>query len=254
MSALGLARRAAGRAWSLADRACTALDFRERDGQLRRRPAYDERVVLRELTWLPRDGPLVVYDVGAGRGVFAAAAALLPNVKQVYAFEPLPDSARRLDERTQGLPVTCYRLALGDEAGSASLHTGLEPETSSLLPVVSETTEAFPGATQVGSVTVAVATLDDVVERDNLRAADVIKIDVQGYEDRVVRGAERTIRRARFCVLELSFEPLYEGALLFDDVYELMRGLGFRLVGFGGRLRRPDGAVLQTDGFFQQVR
>jgi hypothetical protein len=98
---------------------------------------------------------------------------------------------------------------------------------------------------------VRVVRLDDFVRDNDLPLPHVVKIDVQGYEDRVLCGGRDTIGQSEFCILEISLAPLYENSPLFDDIYNQMRGMGFRLIGIGGSLRGISGGYLQLDGIFQ---
>ncbi len=78
-----------------------------------------------------------------------------------------------------------------------------------------------------------------------------MKIDVQGYEDRVLRGGEQTVKRAQVLLVETSFQQLYEGQALFEDILALLRGWGFRYAGALDQLLNPrTGEALQQDSIF----
>jgi hypothetical protein len=95
------------------------------------------------------------------------------------------------------------------------------------------------------------ARLDTVMEDVDLAPDVLIKIDVEGIEDRVLRGGERTMRRASVAIIETSFEALHEGQALFRDVYDLMLQYGFRYAGNLDQLLSPaDRRVLQADAVF----
>jgi hypothetical protein len=79
----------------------------------------------------------------------------------------------------------------------------------------------------------------------------LVKIDVQGYEDYVLRGGEQTIRRARLIIIETSFQAQYEAQPLFDDVYRTLTGWGFAYVGAIDQLMNPsNGSIVQQDSLF----
>ncbi|MFN8465859.1 MAG: FkbM family methyltransferase [Caldilineaceae bacterium] len=59
----------------------------------------------------------------------------------------------------------------------------------------------------------------------NLEVPYMVKIDVQGFEDKVLLGGELTIRHASMLIIETSFQVLYEGQALFGDV-DFAKGLG----------------------------
>ena len=97
--------------------------------------------------------------------------------------------------------------------------------------------------------------LDDLPEITNI---DLLKIDVQGAELDVFRGAERLLKGAVVVYTEVEFLPMYKGQPLFADVDAHLRGLGFRLHGFAdGLLGRAFKPVVPTkDGInarFNQV-
>jgi FkbM family methyltransferase len=197
---------------------------------------------------------IVAYDIGAACGITTTMFAKLLNVIIVHAFEPIPSAFRELTTRVQRYShVFCHNVGLGDTNVSADIWVieGCR-DSSSLLKMRELHKVERPGISYADHPErVTVARLDDYVREKNLPLPDVVKIDVQGYEDRVLRGGENTIRHARFCIVEISFEPLYEGSPIFDDIYRQMRGLGFRLVGLGGELYGKSGRQLQVDGIFE---
>lgn len=139
----------------------------------------------------------VVVDVGANVGQFSAAVKAFWPSASIRAFEPDPevhavlaDNARRLGG------VTTRAVALGVGASSLPLHRHHLSTMSTLRPGLVETYDA--GRT----VMVPVARLDD--ETADLDAVDLLKVDVEGYEVEVLRGARDLLRRARFLLVEVS--------------------------------------------------
>ena len=98
-----------------------------------------------------------------------------------------------------------------------------------------------------------VRTLDDLLlEVDWTEAIDLLKVDVQGAELLVLRGAERTLPRVRMVFVEVSFRPLYEGAAVFEEVYALLRENGLRMLSMEEGFRGTDGELLQADALFSR--
>jgi hypothetical protein len=95
------------------------------------------------------------------------------------------------------------------------------------------------------------------VASDFLAGEDVefIKIDVQGFESEVLKGAQHTLARAAGVHVELSFVPLYEGQSLFQDLWHHLSSLGFEPWAFFPAFTdNTTGRMLQIDGvFFRQV-
>jgi FkbM family methyltransferase len=193
----------------------------------------EERLYYMEFFPALQGSRLVVYDIGAAHGSFSRCLAKLAGVDEVHAFEPLADGFAELRQNTAQFPaVRCHNVALGDVETEADMVVWAHArDASSLLGVQTGASNGLtPAPIATTRQSVRVVKLDDYVAASGLPMPDVVKIDVQGYEDRVLRGGARTIGSARFCIVEVSFLPSYEHAALFEDVHALMRAMGFCLV------------------------
>jgi FkbM family methyltransferase len=202
--------------------------------------------------WLVNLRPGTVLDIGANVGRFAITARKLFPGAHIYSFEPLADCLLQANRVMGGDRLfTGLNIALGAERCEATFHRNGASPSSSFLHVTGTHIAAFPGTGETTEMTVAVVTLDDVAERLTFELPMFVKIDVQGFEDRVLRGGERTIRQASVVLVETSFETLYEGQALFDDIHQRLRSWGFE---FRGNLDQAyaavDGRVLQADSLF----
>jgi hypothetical protein len=109
---------------------------------------------------------------------------------------------------------------------------------------------AAPSVTIVAQKPVRVLPLDDV---DIPRGVPtLLKLDVQGYEDRVLRGASRTLDQVQLVECELSIVPLYADQLTLRPMLELLSGAGFELVDLEPGQRDMDGATLYIDALFRR--
>ena len=204
------------------------------------------------LRWLASFDFRTVIDVGANTGQFAGEARRFAPDAMIYSFEPLPDCYAALVQRFQGdSKFRAFNTALGEAPGQAVFHRSSYSPSSSLLRMASLHSEAFPETAGSMDVTVPVDTLDNLRPSLELRPPVLLKIDVQGFEDRVLRGATGLLASVDVAILELSIEPLYEGQMLFDGVYRIMADRGFVYRGNSEQTRHPaDGRVLQVDGVF----
>jgi hypothetical protein len=79
----------------------------------------------------------------------------------------------------------------------------------------------------------------------------LIKIDVQGFEDKVIAGGADTIKKAKVIIIEVTFKELYTDQPLFHDIYEMLSKLGFTYHGNFDQLPSPvTGEILQADAIF----
>lgn len=202
--------------------------------------------------WIRDMGVNTVIDVGAHEGQSALHFhELLPNAR-IYSFEPLQDCFTRLNANLRDVPgFRSFNLALGDEKGTMSMHRSEYSVSSSLLKMANLHKEAFPHSSGEALETVHVDTLDGMARELDLEDNILLKIDVQGYEAKVIMGGRNTLSRVKVIVVETSFRELYEGQPLFREVYELLCEAGFVYSGSWEELRSPlDGAPLQQDSIF----
>jgi len=209
-------------------------------------PAIEHSGVLRSLAV---DG---VLDVGANRGQFALACRrCLPEVP-IVAFEPIPDEARvflKVHGRPKGIEL--IETALGDSNGEAVLHLSRSADSSSLLPIGKEQVKLFPDTAEAGTLTVRVQRLDDLAGHWTGRTRQLLKLDVQGFELSVLKGAKLTLASCVHVYVECSEVALYEGQALRADVQAFLEEQGFRLAGrFNPSL--AEGCLVQADYLFSR--
>ncbi len=81
-----------------------------------------------------------------------------------------------------------------------------------------------------------------------------MKIDTQGYESKVLKGAEKSLLQIDTVQLEMSLVPLYDGELLFNEMCMLMSEKGYTLVAIDQEyIDRNSGQLLQVNGIFHRL-
>ncbi len=132
-----------------------------------------------------------VFDIGANKGDFALfAASRVGSTGCVVAFEPHPDNVGWLRKSValNGFQtVTIKETALADTAGEAPLHIGPKSGHHALEPLSRDR----------GTITVTVDTLDRVWHELRQPTIDIVKIDVEGAEDRVIAGGRAMLAECR---------------------------------------------------------
>jgi FkbM family methyltransferase len=134
----------------------------------------------------------VAYDVGANRGfLFAQIASLVGPTGRAVGFEPNPALLTALRRTAASTPwMTLEEVGLSDTAGVADLHIGASHEKSSLGDWLRD-----HDGEHTRRVPVTLRRIDDLVAQ-GLPRPDVVKVDVEGNELRVFRGAREVLDRA----------------------------------------------------------
>jgi FkbM family methyltransferase len=202
--------------------------------------------------WLTNAGINTILDVGANIGQSTVTFAKVFPDARIYAFEPIPDCYEKLKMKfADNKNISTINIALGAEPGELNLELNDYSPSSSFLKMHRRHTEAFPNTIVNRTVKLPLDTLDNVASNFCLQEPILAKIDVQGFEDKVIAGGQETIMKCHFVILETSFDTLYEGQPLFHDIYNLIVNMGFKYAGSIGTLVDPKTlGCLQSDSLF----
>lgn len=172
-----------------------------------------------------------VLDIGAHEGQFALETEKNLPSAVIYSFEPLSDVYTRLvgQDHSGVRKFKAFNIALGDFNGKAKINRNKFSPSSSLLDMSEKHREAFPFTADTLKEAIEVRRLDDFVKEKGLTLHPeiLIKVDVQGFEDRVISGGIETFKKAKAVITEVSYIELYEGQPSFDALYKIFEELGF---------------------------
>lgn len=144
---------------------------------------FEYPALRRAMEFLPSNRRRVAVDVGAHIGLWSHW--LVKRFAFVHAFEPLDDHAELFLENVKGRNFNLHRVALGEKYGAVSIKR--YPENTGQAHVDVD-----------GSGDVVMLSLDSYTA---LGDVDLVKVDVEGYELDVLKGAEKTLRECRPIVI-----------------------------------------------------
>jgi FkbM family methyltransferase len=202
--------------------------------------------------WLATFNIKTVLDIGANVGQFAKEAREAFPSAHIYSFEPLKSCYDKLNSSFAGdAKFQSFNCGLGDTKTSMTIHRSEYAPSSSLLPMADRHKELFPHTKNQTDETVSIDRLDDAAQKLNLEPELLIKVDVQGYEDKVISGGLNTFKKAKVLLMEASFSELYEGQPLFHDIYSKLKSLGFSYHGsIHQKKDKKTGEILFEDSVF----
>jgi len=202
------------------------------------------------------EGIDLVVDVGAHHGDYVAELRDSGYTGRVISFEPLPLSFEILQRRAiKDGNWLCVQSALGAEVSKREMFISRRITSSSLLPMEKSHLDAAPDSAVVTTEIVDVKPLEfflgDIIQP---RERIFLKVDVQGYEMHVLRGAHQLMSQIKAMEIELSFVPMYKGAPSFHDVLEYLERQNYVLLSLKNVLNDPNsGRLLQVDGLFRKT-
>jgi FkbM family methyltransferase len=174
--------------------------------------------------------PLRLVDVGARWGAPTVWDSI-SSKSEMLCFEPDPKEAARL---TALAPpnIRYIPVALGIADGEMDIHVTRQPACSSAFAPIAKLYENYPDLADTAPERierVRCRTLDGILSELGIEFVDCIKIDTQGSELNILKGATKALASCALLNIEVIFNPLYEGQPLFCDIDRFMREQGFTL-------------------------
>jgi FkbM family methyltransferase len=189
-----------------------------------------------------------VFDAGANRGQTTAKYLNLFPKAKIFAFEPFPPVFESFkDYFVNYSRVSPEPFALSDTDGEENFFTNENHYTNSLL-------NAKEGnhIKNIGQIKVRTKRLDTYCEEQNRKHIDVLKMDVQGGEMKLLKGAERMLRDKSIDIIytEVWFKPDYTGQPLFKDIKSYLNESGYTVYSLYNKNYDKDGNLVCADAIF----
>lgn len=197
----------------------------------------------------------LVFDIGANKGQYAMGIMDAGYVKRIVSFEPLSAVHTQLTQSSKKYSnwTIAPRCAIGAKKEEIEINISANSVSSTLLNMLDSHLDGAPESKIIGKEKVEVLPLD-TIGKEYLKTEKNIflKIDVQGFEQEVLKGAQQLIEKAKGIEMEISLVALYEGQnWLLPQVLQFMQEKGFQLRSIMPAFTdHKTGNVLQCNGIF----
>ena len=180
-----------------------------------------------DLARFARQQPLrTIFDVGGNFGQTALHYVTKFPEATVFTFEPVPTSYTRLCQSTRHHPrIKSHNVAVGDTEGVAKLRIAPAAGSNSLLP----------SKATIGSIDVQIIKLDSFGVENHIDTIDLLKMDVEGFEIKVLRGAIRLLeqQKIRYIYAECVFAPdTVSPHTTFFELHQFLERYGYCFVNY----------------------
>lgn len=172
---------------------------------------------------------LILFDIGANVGEYSELLSLHFPIAKIYAFEPNSNSFKILTERLGTQPnITLSNLALGAITGDIDIHYYAEDHQSSHASLYEKVLTDLHGNKSIDSQKTPITTLDRFSKKHGLKRIHWLKIDTEGYELEVLRGAFQMIKNGKVDHIQFEFNEMNIISKVFlKDFYDLLVGYRF---------------------------
>jgi FkbM family methyltransferase len=197
-----------------------------------------------------KHGITLVLDVGAGNGQYGLYLRSLGFSGKIVSFEPQKQSYQHLEKRMKkDHNWTGENIALGYQSGTANLNIAGNFQSSSLLQMLPLHEHAAPSSATIGQENVIISTVNKKIRSYASREDRILlKIDAQGSEHNILRGAAGSLPDIIGLQFEASLVPLYHGETLLPGLLKIAHENGFTPALFqNGFANHHTGQVYQVD-------
>jgi FkbM family methyltransferase len=197
---------------------------------------------------------ITLYDIGAHKGLFSKNVSNQFHIERGILVEPIKENYEIIQKYFNSENFIVYNNVVTD-SDNKMFHFNINKfdETSSILKIKNGIKELISVDTELSKeIEIESVTLDSITKKNNIEKIDLIKIDVQGVEDKVLKGALYTLQRTKYVWVETSFKSLYDDSALFSDIYNIMNSNDFIMVEISPGYRdAAKGELLQADVLFK---
>jgi FkbM family methyltransferase len=207
--------------------------------------------------------PAAIFDVGAHDGNYTLSAArVFGDSERIYSFEPAAAVFQTLQANTAGRPnIAVHHCGMSDQRGTARLYYDAVGSQKASVHSNAYASAADVAAGRVTSEEIRLETVDAFCQQRGISRIDVLKIDVEGNELNVLRGATRIIEAGAVGAIQFEFGEAQIGArTFFKDIYQFLspRYQIHRILGSGlsGPIEAYDGIleVYRTTNYLAVLR
>lgn len=216
---------------------------------VRRFPSGSYRMLLKYL----KDNSITnCFDVGANTGQYAKFIRSAGFNGVIYSFEPQLQAFNRLHKKAAGnTQWRTFNIGLGDTDGEAIINISKNSVSSSILDIDKLSVDIVPETEYISKEKIKINRLDTFLKQINFNERFFLKIDAQGFESRILKGAEGCLNNIYAVELESSYVPLYKEEKLFDEMKTFIESKGFYLSSLeNGFADHRNGRLLQVEMIF----
>jgi len=190
--------------------------------------------------------PETIIDIGSNKGQFILLIEKIYPNKNIYSFEPIKEMINKQKKFfAYKNNIIFHNVALGSSNTLKEFLITTRMDSSSFLKIVSDKNKS-KNYDIVENRNIQINTLDDLLVNEKISHPVLIKIDVQGYELEVLRGANNLLKKTDYLLLEVSKNEMYQNQPIEKVIVEYLKNLNFDI------LKSNNWSKIQNTNFYQR--
>lgn len=173
--------------------------------------------------------PQVVFDVGANIGGFSRNLSFHYPNSSFYCFEPFPKTFESLKLNVKRNNFKLYQLGLGDQP--ESIFVNENPINDSFTNTLIKKTNSTGSK---NTVSIQITTLDEFCRSQSINTIDLLKIDTEGFDLKVLKGAKKMLEQGnvKLIYVECGLDPSNSYHVFFPEILSFLNSMNFVFIGF----------------------
>ena len=190
--------------------------------------------------------PETIIDIGSNKGQFILLIEKIYPNKNIYSFEPIKEMINKQKKFfAYKNNIIFHNVALGSSTTFKEFLITTRMDSSSFLKIVSDKNKS-KNYDIVENRNIQINTLDNLLINEKISHPVLIKIDVQGYELEVLRGANNLLKKTDYLLLEVSKNEMYQNQPIEKVIVEYLKNLNFDI------LKSNNWSKIQNTNFYQR--
>ena len=187
-------------------------------------------------------GPIIVLDVGAHFGETIKLFLKNLNIKKIYSFEASPKNFKVLKKnisKKNFSNVEIFNFGLGDKNSKNYINQTIE-SSSSTINQLNNQSKYFKKKLKILNlrknknyydiIPIKIYTLNSFIENKNIKKIDLLKIDTEGYEFNVLKGASLILKKIKLVYFEHHYDDMIIKNYKFRDIHNLLKKKKFKMI------------------------
>ena len=178
----------------------------------------------------------VLVDVGSHKGEYINSIKKKFNIQKIYGFEPNPDIYEILKKKIVDEKINLYNFGISDKNGKIEFYKNLETSSSTINKLNTKSKyykkkyfllNIFNSKEVIKKIEINVLRLDEFIHSNKIDKIDLIKIDTEGYEFKVIKSLKKKIKNVKIIHLEHHFDDMIVKNYKLTDIHNYLKKNGF---------------------------